>query len=758
MNIAVIFYFIFIIKNCKQFYNSLNFKINYKIQERDYLTLSFLKQYVIVIIRFDTSKNELNADISRIQPNATIRENLNSITLHCDNKSVQIIVYEFEYLLKNEINSKFMESIVLIYKPKYFEDNIIFKKIINKFKEVNINRNSDDELSYEYILDEYSLLSTVLTKMKIFHDYNYDPIKQHSYIAYVENKDIKHIGFCITFNHVYCFFEVNVKELYAEKIFNLVSADSSFNGIIDMTISKHFRELFDYVYINNIKTNYKGFFPDCTYNKIKSVDGTFEIKIKNHKIYFSHKKDVFIYSLRIKNIDKRCFNEFQKIFKRFLALKEENENFRIIILFFRLMNSHNKIGLLANRILNKPRTALNILFSHLLLNQGLIEENELDKIIKNEDFDECNRKELIKNLLDNLNDNVYISNAYIMKICLFIEAENLINEIENDNNSIFGTLKNIGNNILVKIFSQNSLKILKLYILGKLKKTSLLTIFQELVNSHMNTIEVYGISTSTYLSRITSLFTGLENNTCKNSWYTFNAKKSEVLEVLRFDETEIERNNKSIRRGLSKNFLDFNKLDILNSLKKDVEKIDKNTSMEEIKYFKNRVKNILIDINMIEFNEDITKIIDEALLRDAGNLFDYKNRANFENELRNLVNIELEKIFKNNYFMEKLENVVKSVDKDLLNDYKKEAKLKLYQNIKINIEKNARANSIIYFQKVIIDLFRSFFYNDTIEIKQCENNMKNTLSILEEDILISYLHNDISIKINETLIKILENH
>ncbi|WUR04247.1 uncharacterized protein VNE69_08005 [Vairimorpha necatrix] len=716
MILSEILFFALFVRNCQHVYSNFKSVVHDKIDRRDYRTLSLEKQYLIVILRFYKPRNELNADVIRLTPNKSKKEKLKNLKVKCDNKSIQNIVREFEEKLIHECTPNFMESIVLIYNPRYFYYNIIFKKIINELTELNDIREKTSDIFYEYIIDNNSLWFKIFKKIKTEYDYNYNPNNNNSEITYVKNNNSGFVNFCIKCENVYYFFVVNVQKLAIERLYNLIDIESLNCNATDGLIVKHFYDLYKFVLIENINTKNKKGFPYCTENKIESCDDVFEIEIKNDKIYFSQKSDVYKYSPNSKNIDKECFYEFQEIFKKFSALIQEKEKFKILDFFFKLIQGNNAIEFLANRILNKHDTALKIIFTHILMDLELIKENEFTKILM---------------------DRACASNTYLLKICLFIEAENYINEIDINHDSIFGTLKKIGN--LIK--SKKALK---------------------LVNNHLQYFEIYEMLISRHVVIISSLFTGLDQNTCKISLQSYFTKKDIVLKTLGFIKSDVESNNTSIIQKLKKNVKEDHKKDILNLLEHEVTKIQfkivtKSLKEEELKRFNHGVENILESINKIKQNGKIINIENDALCRKVENLWDKEKRTKFEIELKNAGITELEKIFENNkIIIEEIDSIVKRVDSELITRYKNHEKQNLIRHIRDNIQKNARKNRAEYLHKILIELFESNFTVDLPIKTQYAMNLSENSSIFREKDLLILLNSNTGLILSEKMVEILK--
>ncbi|WUR02474.1 uncharacterized protein VNE69_02001 [Vairimorpha necatrix] len=729
-----------------------------KIEIGDYQKINTEKHYLNVILTFDKTRNELDADITIKKFNSTKREDIINIKIYCEDKTSTEIINEFEANLKIKCDPTFSESVVIIYKPIYFVNNLCFKKIIDEFKNLNIRRkeqNINSDIFYEYIIDDLYLWSRTFSSINTLRDYNYTLIDYIPLYIMIERSSTNHINFCINSKKTYYFFEVSLKELEIDNLKCFFDINSWYSNSSDARISEYFIELYKYVYIDNLKSEILRYLEFCTINKIQSLDTKFTIEINNDEIKFSHNLNNYTYSYN-KNLNKKCFYEFQDVLSKIVAVNLKNKDFQVIELFFRLINSENEVEFLINRLLGNPGTALHLIFIHTLLYKELIKENEMNKLMSNEIISYDKKK-----LLDVLSDNVCLSCSYLIKVSLFIEAEKYINENDCNNESIFGTLKKIGYLMKNKKRYKPIRNSLKFLVPSQKGNLNLVKIYIELVKYRLEDIKKFNISMNNYIYNTLSLLT-LDNSSIE-SWNISHDAKKDVFKIFGLSESEIEKNLDLIKKSLLKKQAEEFNMEVLNPLKNAVSKYQLRSSEKTIMYkdfqcLKKGVKNILSYINKIDSNEKISLILYDAKKRNVGNLFDNNVRTIFENELKIAMKITLTNVYKSNEILiSQIRNIVTSVDKDLIDEYKKEEELKLYQHIQKNIQENARKNSIKYFPKVLIELFESIVIDDMIIKTRCKNNLEYTLSLLTEQDLLEIVNNTIGEKIHNKLVNILLN-
>ncbi|WUR03168.1 uncharacterized protein VNE69_03377 [Vairimorpha necatrix] len=425
-------------------------------------------------------------------------------------------------------------------------------------------------------------------------------------------------------------------------------------------------------------------------------------------------------------------------------------NLKIIEIFFRLIQDNKKVEYFIHRILCKQGTAVNIIFSHLLLDHKIIEKKKVNEIIETE----IERQQIIKKILKKLSNSLYLSSTYLIKICLFLEVEEYLNENQSKNEPIFRTLKNIAYYIRSKknlqefYLSESSL-------LNKQKNVNLTKVFQELANYHLEDLGNLKENNLRFILKIAFLFTGLENDTCDVGDYQFYVDKFSIITGLRLDRIEIEINNKMIAENISKHYNESMRKESIVNLELAIihfKKIKRAKSSNETIFYKNKIKRILKKINP----QVCKKIIKVALYKEIDNIYDYEIRIKFENELKNEGIKEIEYIFTSDQSMKQVANKIYEIDPNIINEYMTEEKNNFFKKLMINIDENVRRyckKNLLKHSKALFEC--GFMYSEAIK-KENENKMVKIKTILSDTEIIEILNEEIGINLIDELIKTLK--
>ncbi|WUR04376.1 uncharacterized protein VNE69_08131 [Vairimorpha necatrix] len=663
MFLGIIFLIDFLLAS-QNVYEKFNVLIHNKIENEDFVTININKKYMRISLDFEDEKNIFIIKILTFNYDYEILVESSKIKISCCEQTIENIVQECEDELLIEYKRKLPDSIVLIYDTKSFETIPTYKKIINYIKKVNDERKNTDlslELWYEYIIDEHVMWSIMFPIIMHQNLDLYDDLTApHSKIKLIKRNDKHLVCFCIKVEDVLCFIEIDIREIGIENLSPVAIVDIAQKNETDMQISEYFNELYKTLYIDVFKLNSYSCFGRCSINKITFLCSKFTIEIIDDEIHFRDNYNYYIYSTKKENIiDVKCLFEFLEIFKKISVIKSNEEHIASCVLFFRLIEYNRKVEFLVNRILSTPRSALNIMFTHLLLEHKLIHEDERIKLIDNEGI--CDQK-LKNKILNMLLFHGSLSRSFLIKICLFLEAEKYINEVDVIEDNIFSTLKKIG----ILILKKEHTKTICVSVTSKNKNIDLLKIYQELITCHLENIRAFMLNIWDHFFKIASLCTGLESNSYEIGWNEFFIRKEQVVHFLGFDDNEVKIKNELLKKKLSEN---------LNSnLKKD--------HIYDILYKKIKTK-LFTKLN---------KINSEALNLKVLIPFDEEVYVRYETELKERGIREIENTFLLDDALKKLSKNENICVKKLINDYKIEEKEIFYENLKVNIKENIKRN------------------------------------------------------------------
>ncbi|WUR04705.1 uncharacterized protein VNE69_10056 [Vairimorpha necatrix] len=702
-----IFFFIILIQGFNNIYNTIKSVIINKIEKREFLTIDIETHYLRVDLWFNKNKNELNADLVRKIYYSEIIYERGFIKVLCTNKSIENICTEFEQKLSQEYYKNLDVSIVLIYDTAYIESYQIYCEIVNFLKQKNHEKKTgkfSSELYYENIIENNRLWNRMFNVRKVGNNYYYnsDIVSLDSPLQYIKKNNDRFISFCKNFENVYYFFDLDAKEFYTDDFFSLFKVTLEYENEDEILIVKNLLELYKHIHIDFMYIYYKNLIEEISLNKIKFYDFSFMAKIESNTIRFIHNSKEYVYYIQesadMNNnftvIDFDCFSSFQKIFGKISIINNTKKCHTVIELFYRLMESNLKVEVILERILSKLGTGINILFLHLLLNEELINESELKMHV----VSGIDRSIFMQNLLKKLSDNILSASTYVIKICIFIEGEDFINE--NDiNKDIFGTMKKIENLNAAKKNIQINKKD-EFSIIDKKKEIDLLNIYKTVVEFYLKDIENFKETVWKHIFKLVSLFTGLDATICEIYCERLCIKKHEVIRDLRLDIGDIEYTNKIISKNLSKAAQE-------DVLKKNVKYLEaqiyimqqkmneKTLDYEHMKKYKEEVKKILNKINQKTFN----KIIKDAINKEVEILYDDDVITKLENKLEKIVRKEIRKVFCDTS-MKCLVNQIHVLLGNVLSEYEIEEIENVCRVLRFNIKEHIKKNSKEYFIQI----------------------------------------------------------
>ncbi|WUR03775.1 uncharacterized protein VNE69_06096 [Vairimorpha necatrix] len=761
MDIKKIISTFFFVQASKYAFELFNSVLLNKIKIKDYLTINLEKRYLRVILEVDECHNELNIITLMKNYDYTYKDVYKRLKITMIDQSIETIIRTFEdklLWLYNQYSHR-PDYIILKYIQWDYKYNQIFRKIIKQLKKINKGRKNltkCDDIIYEYIIEQGVLCERMFPRLKFFRpDFNCMGIDPAIPITYIKKYDARYLSFCINLESIYYFFDVNVEDLCVENLFPLVEIKTEYKNEYDKTIGMYFHDLYKFTYVDDIDICTLSYFEVCTFDTLKLKDTKFEIIIENDRICITHSSDPYFYLLK----DNSC-SSFLNFFKKIYASDQDRENLKGVELFYRLLERDGKVEFLIHMIFNKTGSSLNIIFVHLLLEQGLIEKCESKKIIEHGQLDETKRKRLIKKIQKKLSDSECKWSICIMKICLFLEAEFYLNESDIIDESLFGSLKKIG--ILMKSKNNNEKFSENVSITSSKNQTfDLIRIYQEFLKHHFVHIEKFKMSIWKYIFNIASLVTGMKKNTCEILYDSFYILKEEVLTILGFNEDEITQNNYIILEKLATNSREDAKKEELKRLEKDIKDIqikieEKTFKKVDLQNFKNKVKERLHKLNKMIFSFRLSKFEKEALNKSVEKLYINDISTKFENELIKEGVREIEDIFKNDKVINELRETIDVVDKDLINEYKKEVKEKFYKILRINITKNVQKICKKDLTKELVTFFESSLQNKQSLKIDCGEKLEKILLKLSTDDILEIINGEIGISLNSDLLKVLE--
>ncbi|WUR03551.1 uncharacterized protein VNE69_05140 [Vairimorpha necatrix] len=762
MNSSIVITFFLFIQCWPRVYDKLNSIILNKIDKRDYSVINNERKYLKVKLNFFFNANEINAKLQIETYPWDRSKDLEDIIIICNGKSIENIVKEFEEKLLFEYKKELADSVILMYSPKYCEMDPIYKKIIEYIREENVERKKMSirpELTYDFVVDLYCMWDRVICQTGIDLKYFREDPKNYTIpIVIVERKDLCHLNLSFQMKNMYYLFEINLQELNEETFLDIFEFKSSDTLDIDRMISKNFHDLYKFIFLEGLNLYDQSPFITFGIKRIELFTMNFDISVINNGIRFTHDFGTYFYYSKHKTsiskheniIGKKIFIEFKDIIQKVCFL---GYNYNDIELFFRLIKNENKIEFLIKRILNSHGRPLNIIFAHLMLDQELIDENELQKIIVKDKLSEERKIQLIEIFLNNLSYREYSSNTYTMKICLFLEAERYINENHVNNDSIFGTLKKIGKYIETKENLEREVTSNKSHLCDNMKITDLAKIYQIFVKHHFEDIKKFRKHIWICILELSALFTGLDKNIYVVEFNRFITQKDTVLSIFGFSKNEVDINIESIRKKLTKNSQEDAEKEYkkyLHEIKDILEsKIEKTKSKEKLRI-------ILDKIHMFTFSEALNGVITDSLNRKVEHLYDEEIKIELFTESKERVIRAIENIYRHDKIMKELSGMLNYWDENFLKKYKKEIIEKLCLKIKIEIKEKMRICCKQDLLHVLVGAFENIFLTE-MNIKHMYEKYINQILLVLSEKEIFDIFEEVEVNLHDVLVKIYED-
>ncbi|WUR04706.1 uncharacterized protein VNE69_10057 [Vairimorpha necatrix] len=763
-------YTILLVQGCQRVYEKINNLLLDKIRENDYRTIDVDKKYLRVRLSFNSYNLVLYVRLVR---NTNKSENLNensNFEINCNDKTIDSTVGELEDILLQEYIKRYDDFVVLIYDSPYIESHEYYHEIISKLKEINVARKEIrnwSDLFYDTIMEydyrEHEFFSKICW-------YTYFNDKRAMYginppIIYFNKGDCRFISFCIHLETKYYFFNIDVREFYEEEFFSMIEIENEYNNKIDESIGKCLHDLYKCANIDKFYT--LGF---CSLNssdkKISFSGKTFNMKIKNDSLFVALKNNITYYCMKkdLRQfkpqiiIDQEFLTDFKKIFIRFDKINSGYYRHRAVEMFYRLLESNNKVDFFVNKIINKRGTALNMIFAYLMLNAGLINKSELNKILSNEQQDEIIKMPFIKPLLTKLSNHTLYVEIYAIKICIYIEAEEFIKENDISNDPVFCTLLEIENQIELKKLGNNFVN--DSTNMNSRTKFDFYKIYQGAIAGHIENIENFKKIVWENIFKITSLFTVSMESVWKRCFDQLHTNKEEVISKFSINSNDVENNNEIIKKKLDENFSnDIEKENKFKCKKEEMRRINedirskevdkkrkeqeirrlareeeekKRKKEAEIKQKKEEILNFLQNITKSTLNIMLNKTLYEANNRSVDNLYDENMSNNFENELLNEGINNIDTLLSYESVKEKVKNVNEKIYEDMINEYKNSEINKFCQKLKENMAENLKNDIKINSKKYVISILTCLFRASLGENKGLINKHEENFSIVKK--------------------------
>ncbi|WUR04878.1 uncharacterized protein VNE69_11047 [Vairimorpha necatrix] len=746
MNIYRIFHVFLFAQGFQHVYDKLNTLINNKIKNKEYWEIDTEKIYLKAKLSFDSTNNQLIGFFIKKSFNSTIEEQVNRIRVDCDGRLIQNIIEEFELKVLHEYEKFNIDYIVIIYESKYCAFNL-FDQIINFLRTTNMDRKKNiycSNIIYEYIIHDNIFWNQIFVNIFVQNS-NYEMNKKKILLTYSKRNNMRYINFCINFSNFYYFFEINVEEIVKQEIYSQINVKTAMKNEFDEEIKRNLYTLYEDVDLDNLERHYSPSFVACTADKIKFRHSKLEIVLGTNSILFAQKYNNYVHSQR--NIANQLGNrstdedkflkKFKKLFEKITEINTVVEHCKGVEMFFMSIECGNVLDFLLCKILNDADLPFYVLLGHILFCNELITENELKKIIRSEGLNVFERIQICKKLKQILSTDNCRSSTFIIKICLFIEAEKYINDNNIESFLQFKILNRIGNLIKRKENSQSYFKRIKAMLTIKKNEIDLIKIYQEVVRYHLKDIKNCKKSVWKEIFSIASLFTRLENNEYIINNTKYNTVLNDVLCSLNLDKNIVEINNEIIRRKLFEN---TRKRKVMEETKIILQKLNEKYLDRKLNNLKHEALNKKSRIYMMRRGTIIIeKIFNyEKIKKDLAEKFD----AFWNKEFK--INEQLK-------FYHEIKNIYYWIE-----EYKTIEKEKFRFEIKSNINQNILNNNEHYIIEVLEALFESEILNESLMREKCKKYLKDIQMIIDKKNVLEPLNDISKKKLHDLLINTLK--
>ncbi|WUR02377.1 uncharacterized protein VNE69_01315 [Vairimorpha necatrix] len=476
MFILEIFSTILIVQANEELVETIKDGLLTRIETGDYVArdLTKGKNFINIKLFFDGINQEFKISFQRFTHH--YNQYIGNLSIKRENKSFDYIINEMEAYIKTLSKDPYRYSYVFLYLEYDYIHFLSIKKLVKRLKKTNAirRRNEGGVIYYENICCMGNMMQKIITEIRTLQ---YESIlESQSSICFYE--DLLRKKFFVLMNidvgDIRHFFEFCIDDLYYKKY--------------KKKLFEIYRLSYKNYYLSKFHNDeyFIGFGISCI--SVSAHNGIYTLQLENETVFFNYyyKKDIFHIeeaSSKDKNkryISKNCYTDFQRMFFRLTnTLYIEG-----IGLFFSLLQNHSKMKFFVERIVNKPRSAINMIFAYELYENRIILENMLYFMIGNKKDSETNRMQLTKEITEKLIKINYGNNLYLIGICLILEAETYIDENNLSDDDLFMILNEISNIIARKNNSESVTSI-------PCKNIDLLDIFRKIIPIHNDVIDIY---------------------------------------------------------------------------------------------------------------------------------------------------------------------------------------------------------------------------------------------------------------------------
>ncbi|WUR05215.1 uncharacterized protein VNE69_12200 [Vairimorpha necatrix] len=685
-----------------------------KVQNRDYVFFDVTKRNTNITI-FALFKIEcITFLMSDKKYDRFYESNLGSFDIKIEEKSSNDIIKELEEHLEKILNIPNEHIIVFLYMAYEYNNCIIMKNFIERLKKVNNQRKSKKKLfefQYENICDMCDQLQGIVWEIKDLHNESNQEMSWSSIYYYFHTTNNHYcIGLRMDVGKFCFIFEFCIGDFFClidiESLIQNTDEAQQFKKLLN--IYNLCLDKFEIKRINFNKIPIK-----CTLSKIEYVvcNKNFTIMIENEKIIFNYSSSNIEYYTEIDldnqvdtfYISKNCFKDFQSIFMRMSNTMHTNG----INFFYKILEYNNKREFFLERIINARGSALNIIFAHLLLYKGTIDDNHLDIMIgKNKDA-EFNPKNLTK-MVSAILEGFYLEpDTYLIKFCLLLEAEKYINENNTYDDLLFNSIKDFANVITSKN-KKNENKTCNIE-----EDINLVNVFDEIIDIHIKYHHLYENEVVKNICTMGALSTGsnfirIHNYLSSNN---FTITKDDIISNYNFNASNIEKSNSVIIEKLKEN---------IHEDEKGEEKI--NEILQRLKKYKlyEKLNNILFE-GLVSYLQDKYNKKVRMKLRKRGINY-IKKTYNFSDP-----------------------KLLAIIDIDVIQKFQTKLIIKFISDLKELTAKNIKNICVKYLNKVIIENFKCEFSDDFNEKQKWKNIAKILMQRLDEKTIFNHVNNNLQL-------------
>ncbi|WUR04833.1 uncharacterized protein VNE69_11005 [Vairimorpha necatrix] len=723
MNILKIFFSIEFVKTKQTLLERIIDMFMVKIESRNYIYFDISEQYINLSIFacYDAYDKRIKFRIRNTGVDRRLTLNYGCFEIKVEEKNSNDIILEMEKNIETILNVLNNYSIIFLYSVYDYNNYLIMKRLVDELKILNTTRKIEDNffhIYYENNCDTDDELQKIISEIKNPKKNCHLKTFQSSvyYYKFVSNNKY-YICLRIDLGNMLYFFEFCIDELYY-----LVDTEIKIRNEIDNGKLEKILDIY--------KLSYENFDLGQIPNFILKMESTkSQVEISYHKQYIKMKIEEEVVTLNINSmvysyyavnyleegknnifIGKNSFIEFQTILSRLKNTKKTEG----ISMFYKLIESNNKIEFLVERIINNPGSALNIIFAHLLLDKTIININILHKIIGNNEDCGLNKTTLSNRVSTNLKKRFYTTDLYFIAFCLLLETENYINNENLCNVILFNILKDIGILNKKKEFGCNGPKF----------NINLIKTCEDIAIIHNNNFDKYKKEVEQKICSTIALFTGYKDIFFMNRFSSvyYHIEKDQVITNLGLDPIRIESYLEISRKLLWGNTV---KSKIKQENIKAIKQIHQKAQLEKNL---NSIYNKILDCNLQNlFNEVKTK--------------EYENEG-IEN-IENSVSDCALKLFSMN------------ISIDLINEYRINLRQQFIINLKKYITENIRKNGKKFLFHVLIEYFKSEFTNDASIKSNWKYILRKLLNTLSQKEKLNIINNNIQLFNN--LIKVLQD-